>query len=73
MVLPREDVQKPHFVKEKVLDDLWWHRVDYILAFTKPIYEMLRLTDTDIPCLHLVYVMWETMMTNLKWLFIGMK
>ncbi|KAJ7959967.1 Dimer_Tnp_hAT domain-containing protein [Quillaja saponaria] len=42
-------------VKEIILNDLWWDKVDYILSFTGPIYDMLRLCDTDKPTLHLVY------------------
>ncbi|XP_020267247.1 uncharacterized protein LOC109842776 [Asparagus officinalis] len=61
-----DDVGKAQFVKEKVLDDLWWDRVDYIIAFTAPIYDMIRLTDTDKPSLHLVYDMWDTMIEKVK-------
>jgi len=32
-----DDVGQAQFVKEKVLDDLWWDNVNYIIAFTKPI------------------------------------
>ncbi|XP_020242938.1 uncharacterized protein LOC109821157 [Asparagus officinalis] len=61
-----DDVGKAQFIKEKVLDDLWWDRVDYIIAFTAPIYDMIRLTDTDKPNLHLVYDMWDTMIENVN-------
>lgn len=27
------DAQKTEFAKERVLDDLWWNNVDYMLAF----------------------------------------
>ena len=50
-----EDVVKARHVKELVLDDIWWDKVNYILSFTSPIYDMLRDCDTDTPCLHLVY------------------
>ncbi|XP_020250313.1 uncharacterized protein LOC109827707 [Asparagus officinalis] len=59
-----DDVGKAQFVKEKVLDDLWWDRVDYIIAFTAPIYDMIRLTDTDKPSLHLVYDIWNKSNTH---------
>ena len=61
-----DDVGKAQFVKEKVLDDLWWDKIDYILDFTGPIYDMIRVTDTDTPCLHLVYDMWDTMIEKVK-------
>lgn len=53
-------------MKEKLLNDVWWDKIDYILSFTLPIYEMLRFCDTDKPCLHLVYEMWDTMIEKVK-------
>lgn len=61
-----DDTGKAKFVKEKVLDDIWWDSIDYILAFTSPMYDMLRICDTDRPCLHLVYDMWDTMIEKVK-------
>jgi len=48
------DVGQTQFAKEKMLDDLLWDKVNYIFAFTEPIYNMLRVTNTDTPSLHLV-------------------
>ncbi|XP_030477544.2 uncharacterized protein LOC115694594 [Syzygium oleosum] len=63
----RDDNQgRAKFVKEKVLDDFWWNLIDYILSFTAPIYDMLRICDTDKPCLHLVYDMWDSMIEKVK-------
>ncbi|XP_030964490.1 uncharacterized protein LOC115985717 [Quercus lobata] len=50
-----DDVGKAVKVKDMILSDLWWDKVDYILEFTAPIYDMLRVADADKPCLHLVY------------------
>ena len=50
-----DDVGKAQNVKEMILSDRWWDVVDYILEFIAPIYDMLRVADTDRPCLHLVY------------------
>ena len=61
-----DDVGKAMHVKELVLDDLWWDKVDYILAFTDPIYEVPRKADTDKPSLHLVYDMWDSMIEKVK-------
>ncbi|XP_028060997.1 uncharacterized protein LOC114264544 [Camellia sinensis] len=61
-----DDVGKAKFVKEKILDDVWWDYIDYILSFTGPIYDMLRACDTDKPCLHLVYDMWDSMIEKVK-------
>ena len=32
-------------VKETMLDDIWWNKVDYILSFTAPIYNVLNQKD----------------------------
>ena len=61
-----DDHQKAATVKGFILDDLWWDKIDYIINFTDPIYEMLRVCDTDAPTLHLVYDMWDTMIEKVK-------
>nr|XP_023873559.1 uncharacterized protein LOC111986170 [Quercus suber] len=61
-----DDVGKAQKVKDMILSDLWWDKVDYILEFTGPIYDMLRIADTDKPCLHLVYEMWDSMIEKVK-------
>ncbi|KAK3184883.1 hypothetical protein Dsin_032169 [Dipteronia sinensis] len=61
-----DDVEKASTVKEKLLNELFWLDIDYILDFTAPIYEMLRMTDTDTPCLHLVYEWWDSMIEKVK-------
>ncbi|XP_076921849.1 uncharacterized protein LOC143583425 [Bidens hawaiensis] len=61
-----DDNVKANFVKEKIVDDEWWEKVSYILSFTGPIYEMIRVCDTDKPCLHLVYEMWDSMIEKVK-------
>nr|XP_043613038.1 uncharacterized protein LOC122585009 [Erigeron canadensis] len=62
----QDDKEKASFVKAKILDDEWWDKVSYILSFTRPIYDMIRACDTDKPCLHLVYEMWDTMIDKVK-------
>ncbi|GAV59820.1 DUF659 domain-containing protein, partial [Cephalotus follicularis] len=61
-----DDPEKTQFVKETILNDLWWDKIEYLLSFTNPIYEMLRLCDTDMPTLHLVYDMWDSMIKQVK-------
>ena len=61
-----EDVGKAQKVKDMILSDLWWDKVNYILKFTAPIYDMLRVADTDKPCLHLMYEMWDSMIKKVK-------
>ncbi|XP_030945945.1 uncharacterized protein LOC115970452 [Quercus lobata] len=60
-----DDVGKAQKVKDMILSDLWWDNIDYILEFIAPIYDMLRIADTDKPCLHLVYKMWDSMIEKL--------
>ncbi|KAK9288101.1 hypothetical protein L1049_016548 [Liquidambar formosana] len=61
-----DDVGKAGFVKEKFLNDIWWDKIEYILSFTGPIYDMLQYVDTDKPTLHLIYDMWDSMIENVK-------
>ena len=56
-----DDMRKANFVKEKIVNDDWWDKIDYIIDFTRPIYDMIRVCETDRSCLHLVYEMWDSM------------
>ncbi|XP_074306053.1 uncharacterized protein LOC141641282 [Silene latifolia] len=58
--------KKADFVKEFVLFDTWWDKVEYFLKFTAPLNEFLRFTDTDTPCLHMVYDMWDSMIEDVR-------
>ena len=42
-----DDVVKAKEVNDKILNEDFWMDVNYILSFTAPMYEMLRLADTD--------------------------
>nr|KAJ0219590.1 hypothetical protein LSAT_V11C300149840 [Lactuca sativa] len=61
-----DDTEKANAVKEYILNDDWWDKVTYILSFTGAIYEMIIACDTDKPCLHLVYEMWDSMIEKVK-------
>ena len=61
-----DDVGKVQTMRDYVLNDLWWDKVAYILRFTRPIYEMLRVANMDAPILHKVYEMWDSMIENVK-------
>ncbi|XLS64947.1 hypothetical protein HN51_024921 [Arachis hypogaea] len=61
-----DNIGKAEFVTEKILSENWWQKIDYILAFTNPIYDVLRSTDTDAPTLHLVHEMWDSMIKKVK-------
>ena len=56
-----DDKVKAKEVKDKILNEDFWMDVGYILNFTAPMYEMLRLADTDKPCLHNIYERWDSM------------
>ncbi|KAH7685347.1 Ribonuclease H-like protein, partial [Dioscorea alata] len=60
------DVSKAIKMKEIILNDSWWDKMDYILSFTTPIYDMFQVMDTNKHTLHLVYEMWDTMIENVK-------
>ncbi|XP_030959058.1 uncharacterized protein LOC115981007 [Quercus lobata] len=61
-----DDVGKAQKVNDMILSDLWWDNIGYILEFTAPIYDMLRIADTDKPCLHLMYEIWDSMIEKVK-------
>ena len=61
-----DDQGKAKFVREKIVYENWWKNINYILAFTGPIYDMIRTCDTNKPCLHLVYELWDSMIENVK-------
>ncbi|CAN6360089.1 unnamed protein product, partial [Urochloa humidicola] len=60
------NIEQAQIVKMKLTDDLWWDQIDYILAFTEPIYSMLRMVDTEKLCFHLIYEMWADMIEKVK-------
>lgn len=37
----------------------------YLLSWV-PIYEMIRMTDNNKPCIHLVYEWWDSMIENVR-------
>lgn len=65
-VYSKDDEGKAKLVMKKLTDELWWDQVDYILAFTEPIYSMIRIMDTEKQCIHLIYGMWNDMTEKVK-------
>ena len=45
----QSQTERAQVVKRLVVDDEWWDKVEYLLAFTKPIVDLLRMFDTDRP------------------------
>jgi hypothetical protein len=62
----KDDVIKARSVKEIILDECFWDKINDVISITDPIYDMLRRCDTDIPCLHLVYEWWDVMIEDVK-------
>jgi len=54
------DVGKTKFVKKTLLDDIWWDKVDYLLYFNSPIYNVLKKQNTYATSLPLAYEMWDS-------------
>ncbi|XP_020250668.1 uncharacterized protein LOC109828045 [Asparagus officinalis] len=36
-----DNVGRAQFVKGKILDDIWWDKIEYVISFTEPIYNMV--------------------------------
>lgn len=53
-------------VKETVLDDAWWEKVDLIIRIMDPIISLLRFADTDKPILGEVYEGWDSMIKSVR-------
>ena len=60
-----DDVVKAQEAKDKILNEDFWMDVDYILSFTAPMYEMLRLAS-DKHCLRNIYEWWDSMIKKVK-------
>ncbi|XP_050369094.1 uncharacterized protein LOC126787219 [Argentina anserina] len=50
-----DDVNKGRDVMALLLNNYFWEKIDCMIGFMGPIYEMIRMRDMDRPCLHLVY------------------
>lgn len=53
-------------VKDTVLDDAWWERVDLIIRIMDPNISLLRVVDTDKPILGEVYEGWDSMIESVR-------
>jgi hypothetical protein len=55
------DSERGAMVRKLCLDEEWWSKIDFLLKFTAPAFEILRSTDTDQPFLGEVYDGMDTM------------
>jgi hypothetical protein len=53
-------------VKDTMLDDGWWERVDLTIKIMDPIISVLRFADTNKPILGEVYEGWDSMIESVK-------
>ena len=53
-------------MKDTVVDDAWWERVDLIIRIMDPIISLLRVADTDKPILGEVYEGWDSMIESVR-------
>ena len=53
-------------VKDIILDDGWWEKVDLAIKIMEPIISLLRFADTDKPILGDVYEGWDSMIETMK-------
>ena len=60
------DIEKAKIVKDLILSDYFWKRVEYALELTKPIMSMLRYADTNEPCLGDIYDVVDSMLERMK-------
>ena len=62
----QSQTDRAQVVKRMVVDDEWWDRVEYILTFSKPIVDLLRMLDTDKPSLGEVYEGIDSMIEKIR-------
>ena len=53
-------------VKDTVLDDVWWERVDLTIKIMEPLISLLRFADMDQPILVDVYEGWDSMIESMR-------
>jgi len=62
----QSQTERAQAVKRLVVDDEWWDKVEYLLAFTKPIVDLIRMFDTDKPNLGEVYEGIDSMIEKIR-------
>ena len=62
----QSQTERAQAFKRLVVDDEWWDRVEYLLAFTKPIVDLLRVFDIDKLSLGEVYEGIDSMIEKIR-------
>ena len=57
----QEDSEKGSIVRRMLIDEDWWSKIDFLLKFTTPAFELLQDADTDRPFLGEIYDGMDTM------------
>ena len=57
----QSNFERGTMVHRLCLDEEWWSKIDFVLKFTTPAFELLRSADTDQPFLGEVYDGMDTM------------
>ncbi len=57
----QENLERGYMVRRLCLDGDWWSKVDFLLKFTTPAFELLRSANTDQPFLGEVYDSMDSM------------
>jgi hypothetical protein len=57
----QSDSERGSMVRRVLIDEDWWSKVEFLLKFTSPAFELLRAADTDRPFLGEIYDGMDTM------------
>lgn len=57
---------KARDIKDLLVSDGWWDKVDYFLSFTEPMVKFLRIGDMDSCVLPYIYDMWDSTVEEVK-------
>lgn len=65
-VWKQKNIERANKIKDRLLAELWWKRVEYLLKITELIMSMLRYTNMDRPCLGEIYDGIDSMIEKIK-------
>ena len=65
-VWKQKNTERAIKIKDRLLAESWWERVDYLLKVIEPMMSMLRYTDMDRPCLGEIYDGIDSMIEKIR-------